>query len=150
MTFEQCDNCGKPTGHRRAFGWGTYFAVVLTAGLWLLTLPFYPSRCIACGSGTARRRSPLLAAVLSGLFPGLGQLYNRERLKALLFLIGGVVFAAGPFSPLEVNIDLDNPAAGMRNLLLASLPFSVVALWSVIDAYRTARGYASVTVSSRS
>jgi hypothetical protein len=97
-----------------------------------------------------RRRSPLLAAVLSGLFPGLGQLYNRERLKALLFLIGGVVFAAGPFSPLEVNIDLDNPAAGMRNLLLASLPFSVVALWSVIDAYRTARGYASVTVSSRS
>jgi uncharacterized protein (DUF983 family) len=50
MTFEQCDNCGKPTGHRRAFGWGTFFAVVLTAGFWLLTLPFYPSRCIACGA----------------------------------------------------------------------------------------------------
>ena len=84
-----------------------------------------------------RRRSPLLAAVLSGLFPGLGQLYNRERLKALLFLIGGVVTAV-PFSLLDVDIDLDNPAAGMRKLLLASLPFLVVALWSVIDAYRTA------------
>jgi hypothetical protein len=138
MTFEQCDNCGKPTGHRRAFGWGTFFAVVLTAGLWLLTLPFYPSRCIVCGSGTARRRSPLLAAVLSGLFPGLGQLYNRERLKALLFVIGGVVTAV-PFSLVDVDINLDNPAAVMRMVLLASLPFLIVALWSVIDAYRTAR-----------
>jgi TM2 domain-containing membrane protein YozV len=35
------------------------------------------------------RRSPLLAVVLSGLFPGLGQLYNREPLKGLLFGIGG-------------------------------------------------------------
>jgi hypothetical protein len=97
----------------------------------------------------AARRSPLLAAVLSGLFPGLGQLYNRERLKALLFLIGGVVTAVGPLSPLDVDIDLDNPAAGMRNVLLASLPFLIVALWSVFDAYRTARRYAS-TASSRS
>jgi hypothetical protein len=87
----------------------------------------------------ARRRSPLLAAVLSGFFPGLGQLYNRERLKALLFLVGGVLTAVGPLSPLDVNIDLDNPAAGMRNVLLASLPFLIIALWSVIDAYRTAR-----------
>jgi hypothetical protein len=88
--------------------------------------------------GSARRRSPLLAAVLSGLFPGLGQLYNRERLKALLFVIGGVV-ASVPLGLLDVDIDLDNPAAGMRRLLLTSLPFLVVALWSVIDAYRTAR-----------
>jgi len=87
----------------------------------------------------ARRRSPLLAAVLSGLFPGLGQLYNRQRLKALLFVIGGAVTAVGPFSPMDVDIDLDNPAAGMQRLLLASLPFMIVALWSVIDAYRTAR-----------
>ena len=90
------------------------------------------------GAATTRR-SPLLAVVLSGLFPGLGQLYNRQRLKALLFLIGGVVTAVGPLSPLDVNIDLDNPAAGMRNVLLASLPFLIVALWSVVDAYRTAR-----------
>ncbi|MGD0946965.1 MAG: DUF5683 domain-containing protein [Candidatus Binatia bacterium] len=87
----------------------------------------------------AQRRSPLLAAVLSGLFPGLGQLYNRERWKALLFLIGGAVTATVPLSLLDVDIDLDNLAAGMRNMLLASLPFLVVALWSVIDAYRTAR-----------
>jgi hypothetical protein len=90
-------------------------------------------------SASPRRRSPLVAVVLSGLFPGLGQLYNREPLKALLFGIGGVVTAVGPLSPLDVNIDLDNPVAGMRMVLLASLPFLIVALWSVIDAYRTAR-----------
>jgi hypothetical protein len=89
-------------------------------------------------SASAQRRSPLLAAVLSGLFPGLGQLYNRERLKALLFAIGGVVTAV-PLSLVDVDIDLDNPAAVMRMVLLASLPFLIVALWSVIDAYRTAR-----------
>jgi hypothetical protein len=89
--------------------------------------------------GSARRRSPILAAILSGFFPGLGQLYNRERLKGLLFFAGGVVTAFGPFNPLDVDIDLADPAAGLRKLLLASLPFLVVATWSVIDAYRSAR-----------
>ena len=84
-------------------------------------------------------RSPLLAIILSGLFPGLGQLYNRERGKALLFGLGGAVTAFGPLNPLGVDIDPDDPVAGMRKVLLASLPFLVVAVWSVIDAYRVAR-----------
>jgi hypothetical protein len=88
-------------------------------------------------SGT--RRSPLIATLLSGVFPGFGQLYNRERLKALLFFVGGTVAAFGPFSPVDVDIDLNDPTAGMRKVLLASLPFLVIAAWSVIDAYRTAR-----------
>lgn len=89
--------------------------------------------------GSTRRRSPILAAFLSGIFPGFGQLYNRERLKALLFFACGAVSAFGPFNPLDVDIDLDDPAAGLRKVLLASLPFLLVATWSVIDAYRTAR-----------
>ena len=89
------------------------------------------------GGGTTRR-NPVVAVLLSGLFPGLGQLYNRERLKALLFGVGGAVAGFGPFSPVDVDIDLNNPAAGLRNVLLASLPFLVIAMWSVIDAYRTA------------
>ena len=39
---------------------------------------------------SSARRKPLVAAALSGVFPGLGQLYNRDRLKALLFLGGDV------------------------------------------------------------
>ena len=98
--------------------------------------------------GSTRRRSPILAAFLSGIFPGLGQLYNRERLKALLFFACGAVSAFGPFNPLDVDIDLDDPAAGLRTVLLASLPFLLIATWSVIDAYRTARRTSGSTASA--
>ena len=49
MQMISCPNCGKLTGFKRALGFGTFFAVVLTAGLWLLVIPFYPRRCIVCG-----------------------------------------------------------------------------------------------------
>lgn len=45
-----CPNCRKETGHQRKLGFGTLFAVLLTGGLWLLTLPLYPPRCQICGS----------------------------------------------------------------------------------------------------
>jgi len=86
-----------------------------------------------------RRRSPLVAVMLSGLFPGLGQAYNREWLKAFLFLVGAALTGFGPLSPLTVNIDLDDPVAGLRTAILWSVPFLTVALWSVIDAYRVAQ-----------
>lgn len=37
------------------------------------------------------KRSPALAAVLSLLIPGLGQLYNGEIGKAVLFLLGWIL-----------------------------------------------------------
>jgi len=92
--------------------------------------------------GVARpsvRRSPAVAAILSGLFPGLGQLYNRQRVKAVLFLVAGIVAGFGPLSPVDIDIDLTDPAPGMRNVLLASLPFLAIALWAVVDAYRSAQ-----------
>ena len=49
MHFYFCNNCNKETGHKRALGWGTFFAVILTCGLWLFTIPLYPRRCIICG-----------------------------------------------------------------------------------------------------
>ncbi|HUI25017.1 MAG TPA: hypothetical protein VL403_02945 [Candidatus Kryptonia bacterium] len=85
-----------------------------------------------------KRRSPILAAFLSGIFPGFGQFYNRERRKAVLFFGAGIV-AAFPFGGLDVDIDLNDPAAAMDKLLLATLPFLVIALWSVVDAYRRAK-----------
>jgi hypothetical protein len=36
-------------GFKRALGFGTLFAILLTAGFWILTIPFYPKRCMACG-----------------------------------------------------------------------------------------------------
>jgi hypothetical protein len=49
MQMIQCPNCGKLTGFKRALGFGTFFMVLLTCGLWLLVIPFYPARCINCG-----------------------------------------------------------------------------------------------------
>jgi len=46
-----CRNCQKLTGYKRAFGFGTLFAVFVSGGFWLLALPFYPKRCIICGLG---------------------------------------------------------------------------------------------------
>jgi hypothetical protein len=86
-----------------------------------------------------RRRRPWLAALLSGIFPGLGQLYNAEPVRALAFVLAGIATMIGPFNPLAVEIDLDDPVAGLRRMLLVSLPFTLVALWSVADAYRRAK-----------
>lgn len=44
-----CPNCQKLCGFKRALGVGTLFMAILTLGLWLLIIPFYPVRCINCG-----------------------------------------------------------------------------------------------------
>ena len=77
--------------------------------------------------------------LLSGIFPGLGQLYNGDRWKALLFFVGGTLAAFGPFDPLEVDIDVNDLVGGLAKVLLAALPFLVIALWSVVDAGRVHR-----------
>ncbi len=48
MRVSFCPNCGKETGHQRKLGFGTFFAVIITAGFWLLAIPFYPRRCTIC------------------------------------------------------------------------------------------------------
>lgn len=45
-----CLNCKKNTWHKRAFGWGTFFAVLASGGFWIFALPFYPLRCVHCYS----------------------------------------------------------------------------------------------------
>jgi len=49
MQMIYCPNCRKRTGFRRALGFGTFFMVVITLGLWLLVIPLCPARCMTCG-----------------------------------------------------------------------------------------------------
>ena len=49
MQMIDCPNCQKRTGFKRALGVGTFLMVLLTFGLWLFVIPFYPARCITCG-----------------------------------------------------------------------------------------------------
>lgn len=44
-----CANCGQPRGFARRLGFGTFFMVLITFGLWLFVIPFYPKRCSVCG-----------------------------------------------------------------------------------------------------
>ncbi len=57
MHVTHCYVCNRQSGFARRLGWGTFFMVILTAGFWLLTIPFYPKRCTTCGctaGGAAR------------------------------------------------------------------------------------------------
>lgn len=76
-------------------------------------------------------KSPLLAALLSALFCGLGQLYNGRPILALvLFLLMGAVWAIGGL-------------LGALTFGLGMIPFAVLggALWlfGVVEAFLGAR-----------
>jgi len=84
---------------------------------------------------SARRRK-IIALILSGIFPGLGQLYNRQPNKGAVVLAAGVVLGwllgrAVPPDPLA----LAQPGA---NLIVPLCGLLALWLWSAIDAWRAA------------
>jgi hypothetical protein len=56
MYMAYCPNCKKETGYKRSIGFGTLFAVILTGGLWLIAILFYPTRCAVCGGSKSTRK----------------------------------------------------------------------------------------------
>jgi hypothetical protein len=80
------------------------------------------------------RQRKLTALVLSGIFPGLGQFYNRQPIKAVLFLVGGIVPSwlwARAVSP--------DPFALLRpdaTTLVILCVLVAVWSWSLVDAWR--------------
>ncbi len=84
----------------------------------------------------AARSRQRIALVLSGIFPGLGQFYNRQPLKAVVFLVAGVVLSwlLGRVAPTDVWA-LAEVGRTPIILLGALLTTSV---WSVVDAWRVA------------
>ena len=84
----------------------------------------------------AARRKKMVALVLSGVFPGLGQFYNRQHVRGVLFLAGGAVLSwllgrAAPIDP----VALARPDAATLTFLLALV---VLWAWSLVDAWRAA------------
>jgi TonB family protein len=83
MQMLQCVNCAKLNGFKRSLGVGTVLMVLLTAGFWILAMPFYPKRCIVCGFDSDDRPSKrwnnaaVLAAIL--IFVGLVAWYGSRR-----------------------------------------------------------------------
>jgi hypothetical protein len=111
------------------------------------------------GRGTRARAGT--AALLSSILPGLGQLYNRDWLKAasmgggtlaLGLVIKGVLGRILPGTPVTVGgqgdpmlqlvatMAVPEVQSEIRGVLLpALLALCALVTWSMIDAYRRAR-----------
>lgn len=78
-----CPNCQKQTGFKRAFGIGTLLACIITGGLWIIALPFYPVRCSVCGGITrpSQKRNNSAAALVTPAL--LSQIESDIRLGRL-------------------------------------------------------------------
>jgi hypothetical protein len=117
----------------------------------------------------ARRTRAATAALFSSVFPGIGQLYNREWLKAAAMIAATLAFvvalhtALGDLVREAVGIAaVETPVVGLadpvdweglllalaspevaararRTVLPPAFGLCVVVLWSMIDAYRHAR-----------
>jgi hypothetical protein len=48
MTIKHCVLCDRKVSAQRQIGVGTLILVILTAGLWLIAIPFYEERCPIC------------------------------------------------------------------------------------------------------
>jgi hypothetical protein len=84
----------------------------------------------------AARRRQVLGFIFSGIFPGLGQLYNREYLKGVLFIIPGAVLSWLVFRAIPADLlAVAQPNPGLTFLLVLLL---AVWLWAIIDAWRIA------------
>ncbi len=84
----------------------------------------------------------MVALVLSGIFPGLGQFYNRQPVKGVAFaVVSGVLTwlagrAVSPDLLREAVLEAKNPL-GVSLVLPMSL-LLLVWIWSLIDAWRVA------------
>ncbi len=57
--------------------------------------------CACPTEGVSDVKNPVCAALLSLLCPGLGQLYNGEGVKAIVFFIGWLTIVAWPLAVME-------------------------------------------------
>jgi hypothetical protein len=82
------------------------------------------------------RRKQVIALILSGVFPGLGQFYNRQLGKGVAFVAAGVVLTwlLGRAVPAD-SLMLIQPEA---RLIVPLCGLLIVWLWSIIDAWRVA------------
>ncbi|WP_447975330.1 hypothetical protein [Nitrospira sp. Kam-Ns4a] len=95
-------------------------------------------------------KSPTVAGILSGVLPGLGQFYCRQWKKGVGFLIGALVAdgafgASAGFVQLLHHLLAGSPPPEAGSIVLRSLPLFAVAIWSIVDAVRTAKASMAAT-----
>jgi len=100
---------------------------------------------------TGRPRSAALAGVLSAVLPGLGQFYNRQWGKGLGFLIGvslgflvflsraTAILGSTDLAQVQQSAASPTPPEGLGQLSLLGLLIIGIAIWSIVDAVRSAK-----------
>ena len=83
-------------------------------------------------------RPSAVAVILSGIFPGLGQLYNRQWLKAAAFLVAGAWLSWISARALPSDLEALASAPVSREALAEIGVLLVVWTWSIVDAWRHA------------
>jgi len=74
--------------------------------------------------------------ILSGIFPGLGQLYNREYLKGVVFVVPSAVLTWLTFRAAPTDLlALAQPSPTLMLLMVALL---AIWLWAIVDAWKVA------------
>ena len=84
-----------------------------------------------------RAGNPGVALMLSAIFPGLGQFYNRQFGKGVAFLVAGLV-ASWETSALLPSMDalLKGELPKQIGLLTVTLFLLLICyVWSMVDAY---------------
>ncbi|HKW86090.1 MAG TPA: hypothetical protein VJM82_03385 [Nitrospiraceae bacterium] len=94
--------------------------------------------------GNGRPKNPVIAGVLSGIIPGMGQFYCRQWGKGTGFLVGAIAADAAfgvsaEFLKLLQSFGSDVRVENLGSFLVGSLLFLAIAIWSVVDAVRTAK-----------
>ena len=93
---------------------------------------------------TGHARNPLVAGLLSGLLPGLGQFYNRQLRKGAGFLLAFLALTGLLIGGVDRK-DLDQALASgtmpdnIGTLLILELLILGLLIWSIADAARTAK-----------
>ena len=93
---------------------------------------------------TSQSKSPMIAGMLSGILPGLGQFYCRQWGKGAGFFVGAIALDAGfgvSSGMLELLQSFGSPIPSdmLGKLLIGSLLFLAIAVWSIVDAVRSAK-----------
>ncbi len=89
-----------------------------------------------------KRKSPIIALVLSGLLPGLGQIYNNQLVKGLVLIGLNFVISLLIREPLSRLMELEGDPFADEPTTLIVLAYTLAGLalviFSMIDAKKTA------------
>lgn len=90
-----------------------------------------------------KTKNPTLALILSGVFPGLGQIYNNQFSKGLILMGLNIVINSLLFGPLEKLISFRGSIPDKSTLIIVggyTIAGLVLLIYAALDAKKTAEG----------